>query len=181
MTKHRVHLVLLCLFLPAVFLSAQTTVPTESAKTPQAARVANGGTVRGTVKDDTGAVIPNAQVTIHSAETDFQRSLSSGAGGEYEFLQLKPGVYKLSVSAPGFERYENPSLHLLVNTPATLNVALTLGKQTDVVSVSEEAPQVSVVNPQSERRGIPRGVAVIMVVAALVAGFLLGYAVAQAS
>ncbi|HEX7663237.1 MAG TPA: serine/threonine-protein kinase [Polyangiaceae bacterium] len=47
--------------------------------------------------------------------------------------------------------------------------------------VSEEAPQVSVVNPQSERRGIPRGVAVIMVVAALVAGFLLGYAVAQAS
>lgn len=99
--------------------------------------------VRGIVSDPQGAVIPNAQVTIHSAETDFQRSLSSGAGGEYEFLQLKPGVYKLSVSAPGFERYENPSLHLLVNTPATLNVALTLGKQTDVVSVSEEAPPLN--------------------------------------
>lgn len=60
------------------------------------------------------------------------------------------------------------------NRPATL-------ASSPHAPISEEAPQVSVVLPHSERRGIPRAVAAILVLAALVAGFILGFAVAQAS
>ncbi|MEO8798303.1 MAG: serine/threonine-protein kinase [Polyangiaceae bacterium] len=60
------------------------------------------------------------------------------------------------------------------NRPATL-------ASSPHAPISEEAPQVSVVMPHSERRSIPRAVAAILVLAALVAGFILGFAVAQAS
>ncbi|HXR75016.1 MAG TPA: carboxypeptidase regulatory-like domain-containing protein [Bryobacteraceae bacterium] len=100
MTKHRVHLILLCLFLPAAFLSAQTTVPAQSPKAPHTARVTNGGTVRGTVKDDTGAVIPNATVTL-TDQNGATRTVQSNGGGAYVLRGVAPGTYTVSAEYKG--------------------------------------------------------------------------------
>jgi hypothetical protein len=100
MTKRRVHLLLLCLFLPAVFLSAQTTAQTEGTKTSPATRVANGGTVRGAVKDDTGAVIPNATVTL-TDQSGATRTAQSNGDGIYILRGVAPGTYTVSVDYKG--------------------------------------------------------------------------------
>ena len=73
--------------------------------------------VHGVVTDKSGAAIVAAQVTIISADQGSQRTVATGAQGEFEFLALQPGTYGLTVDAPGFRKYERKNLQLLVNTP----------------------------------------------------------------
>ena len=57
------------------------------------------GTIRGTVKDATGAVIANAKVTITDLETNTSREASTNGAGDFEVFGLKSGRYKVSVTA----------------------------------------------------------------------------------
>ena len=66
----------------------------------------NLGTLRGTVTDPNGAVIPNAAVKITDQTTGLSRDLTTDAEGNYEAAALKPGTYKISVSASGFKTSE---------------------------------------------------------------------------
>src|ERR1044071_335906 len=66
----------------------------------------NLGTLRGTVTDPNGAVIPNATVKITDHTTGLSRDLTTDGEGNYEAAALKPGVYKISVSASGFKTTE---------------------------------------------------------------------------
>jgi hypothetical protein len=100
MLKHKVHLVLLCLLLPAAFLSAQTTVPAQSSQASRAVRAANGGVVRGTVKDDSGGVIPNATVTL-TDQNEATRTAQSNGDGVYVFRGVAPGTYTVSADYKG--------------------------------------------------------------------------------
>jgi hypothetical protein len=95
--------------------------------------------LRGTVTDRTGAVIPRAEVTLASVATAVVRTVSTGPDGVYEFLQVPPGDYQVSVLAAGFRKFTAP-VTLLVNTPATLNAVLQVGSSTQVVAVTAEAP-----------------------------------------
>src|SRR5579862_4104072 len=99
--------------------------------------------VRGTVTDSTGATVAGANVTLSSADRGFQRTAMSGAAGGYEFLQLQPGIYELVVEMSGFHRYEQKGLQLLVDTPSTINVKLTVGAATDVVEVTAEGEVIN--------------------------------------
>ncbi len=99
--------------------------------------------VRGTVTDSTGATVAGANVTLSSADRGFQRTSTSGAAGGYEFLQLQPGVYELVVEMSGFHRYEQKGLQLLVDTPSTINVKLTVGAATEVVEVTAEGEVIN--------------------------------------
>jgi len=102
--------------------------------------------VRGTVTDPSGRAVAGASVVLASGETKTQRSATTGDQGEYQFLLVPPGTYTLSVTAPGFSRYEQKDLALLVNTPATANVQLKIGAATEVVTVSSEAPAINMVD-----------------------------------
>ena len=95
--------------------------------------------LRGTVTDPSTAALAGATVTLSSAERGFSRSVTSGASGEYEFLQLQPGKYQLTVEMPGFRKAEKKEISLLVDTPATLNVKMEVGTATEVVEVSADA------------------------------------------
>src|ERR1700759_4172244 len=75
--------------------------------------------VHGTVTDKTGAVISAAKVTLSNPELGIERSVDTGASGEFEFPALQPGTYSLQVEASGFRKYERKGLQLLVNSPAT--------------------------------------------------------------
>jgi len=95
--------------------------------------------LRGTVTDETGAVIVGANVKISNSQTNFERSTTSGSTGQYEFLALPPSVYTLTVDKEGFRKYVQTNLQLLVNSPATQDVSLHVGSTTQMVEVSAQA------------------------------------------
>jgi hypothetical protein len=102
--------------------------------------------VRGTVTDPDANAVVGANVVLASAESKTERTVATGDQGEYQFLLIAPGTYTLSVTAPGFRRYEQKELALLVNTPATANVQLKIGATTEVVTVTSEAPALDMVD-----------------------------------
>lgn len=110
--------------------------------------------LRGTISDPSGAVIPGAQVRLVNVDTGLERNTVSGADGGYEFLQVLPGKYRLTAEAAGFRKYVMEKIELLVNTPATLNVTLEVGHPTEVVSVSAEA---TVLNTSDASLGVAIG------------------------
>lgn len=99
--------------------------------------------VRGVVADSTGATVANAKVTIANPERGFEKTTTTGSTGGYEFLQLSPATYTLSVEAAGFRRAVQNKVELLVNTPATLNVTLQVGAISETVEVSAEGSLVN--------------------------------------
>lgn len=102
--------------------------------------------VRGTVTDQSGALIQKAQLTLTNTSTGLERKTESGDNGAYEFLQVVPGTYRLRVEMAGFKRYEASDLQLQVNSPATLNVVLEVGGVTESVAVTAEAPLLNAVD-----------------------------------
>jgi carboxypeptidase family protein len=102
--------------------------------------------LRGTVTDPSGKAVAGASVVLSSAETKTARNVTTGDQGEYQFLLVPPGTYVLSVTAPGFRRYEQKDLALLVNTPATANVELKIGGTNETVTVTSEAPAINMVD-----------------------------------
>jgi hypothetical protein len=99
--------------------------------------------LRGTVTDASGAAVAAAKVTLSSPERALERTVTTGAVGGYEFLQLPPGTYQLTVEMAGFRKYEQKSVQLLINTPTTVNVALAVGATSETVEVTGEAAQVN--------------------------------------
>ena len=102
--------------------------------------------LRGTVSDPSGSVVEGATVVLENRESNLKRTVTTGAQGEYQFLFLSPGTYSLVVTTAGFERYQQTGLQLLVNTPATTNVRLQVGKASEVVNVTTEAPILNTVD-----------------------------------
>jgi hypothetical protein len=111
--------------------------------------------LRGTISDPSGAVIPDATVTLRSAENGSSRKTATDISGEYSFLQVAPGDYNLIAEKSGFATVTNGHVKLLVNTPETLDLKLSLSTAGEIVNVASEASQVnttdaSVGNPFSE-------------------------------
>ena len=102
--------------------------------------------LRGTVTDPSGSVVSGATVTLENTESNTKRTVITSIQGDYQFLFLPPGTYSLTVATAGFERYEQTGLQLLVNTPATANIRLKLGRATEVVTVTGEVPVLNTVD-----------------------------------
>lgn len=99
--------------------------------------------LNGTVTDPKGAVIVNATLTLSNPETGFARTVKTNDQGVYQFLQVPPAGYELTISAPGFATQKQGKLVLMVNTPATLNVAMRLAGSDVIVDVTSSAPLVN--------------------------------------
>src|ERR1700739_2159082 len=102
--------------------------------------------VRGTVVDPSGKAVAGANVVLSNSESKTERAATTGEQGEYQFLLVPPGTYRLVRTAPGFSRNEQTDLQLLVNTPATANVQLKIGTTSETVTVSSEAPAINLVD-----------------------------------
>ena len=107
--------------------------------------LAQSGTtsLRGTVLDKSGAAIVGAQVTLSSESQGLHRDTMTTNTGAYEFTTLTPGTYSLTVEMSGFRKYEHGNLELLVNAPATENVTLQIGSNTETVEVSAQAAAIN--------------------------------------
>src|SRR5215471_11322774 len=98
----------------------------------------------GTVTDPTGAMVPNASITIVNDATHASRTTVSDSAGRYSFLQVEPGTYTVTARATGFADVLVSNVRLLVSTPATLPIVFEkLGTTSEVVSVSAEAAQLN--------------------------------------
>ena len=94
--------------------------------------------VRGTITDPSGAIVPGAKVVLANVANGQTTSQFANEQGEYRFPQLAPGTYLITVSSSGFGT-ENKKAELLVDQPATVNFSLTIQSSTVTVDVSAQA------------------------------------------
>ena len=102
--------------------------------------------LRGTVTDPQAAVVGGADVMLVDPATAFSRTQKTDDHGVFQFLQIPPGTYAVSVGAAGFTTSRKENVVLQVNTPATLNFVLRVGAATTTVEVQGEAPPVNTVD-----------------------------------
>ena len=95
-------------------------------------------TLTGTVRDKSGAIIPNAAVTVTNPKTNVTRQVKSNGEGEYLAGALQAGAYDLTVSAPGFQKYEAKGLVLRVAEKSRVDVVLQVGSVNTEVVVQGE-------------------------------------------
>ena len=96
------------------------------------------GTVTGTVTDPSGAVIPNANVTLTQKETNAKRDTTTNSAGIYRFEAVDLGTYTLAVTAQGFGEAEVANI-VVANQVANFDVQLKLGSSSQTVSVEAGA------------------------------------------
>jgi len=101
-------------------------------------------TLQGTVTDPAGATVPNAKVMAANQATGVQSETVSDSAGAYLFPSLSIGLYKLEISAPGFQTTVLTGLKLDVATTVTKNISLSLGNTSQIVEVVATAPLVDV-------------------------------------
>ena len=87
----------------------------------------DSATVRGTVTDSTGAVIPGAEVTVTNQATNQATTGGTDASGNYEFTNLPTGSYTIRVDVPGFQAGISNNVQLMAGQPVQRNFALELG------------------------------------------------------
>jgi len=102
-------------------------------------QTSGSGALSGTIRDASGAVVPNATVTITNKGTNQTRTAMTGADGTYRFGFLPPDEYSLQVEAPGFNTAMAQSVIVTVTETALLDETLQVGAQTQQVEVSAEA------------------------------------------
>ena len=98
-----------------------------------------GGSISGTVRDQSGAAIGGASVTLVNSNTGVRQSASTDGKGTYTFPVLPVGNYFLEVSQSGFKPYRRTGIVLDTNSALLLDVALQVGARTDAVTVSDSA------------------------------------------
>src|ERR1039458_9341432 len=94
--------------------------------------------LRGTISDPQGAVLTGASLTLSDSSTGFSRSTKTDDHGAYQFLQLPPGTYSLTLSMTGFATLKQDNLHLMVDLPASVNVTMHVQKETTTVEVQAQ-------------------------------------------
>src|SRR5262245_21470951 len=91
--------------------------------------------ISGSVKDQTGAVLPGAEVEMTQAETGFKRSAVTDETGSYILPNLPVGPYRLEAMLPGFRTYVQTGITLQVNSNPIINAVLQVGQVSDEVNV----------------------------------------------
>lgn len=98
----------------------------------------SAGSIRGTVTDSTGGVIPGATVTLTSEGTKFTREGVTNATGNFFFASVDRGLYTLKVALEGFKTYEAKGLRLSANDTLGVDVKLEIGSVGETVEVTAE-------------------------------------------
>jgi hypothetical protein len=105
----------------------------------------------GTIRDNTGAVIPDASVTLKNTATGIARDLKTNSAGEYVAAAVPPGQYNLTVSVAGFRKYQADGVILRVAQNARIDVTMRVGNTHEEVTVHGEG--LAQVNTESSELG----------------------------
>jgi hypothetical protein len=99
-------------------------------------------TLSGAVTDPSGAVVPGAQVTVHSLATGLDRQLVTDSAGIYVVPSLEPGDYEVQAKAAGFSQYTVKKVTLQVDQRVTVNMALAVSSAGETIQVESTASQI---------------------------------------
>ncbi|HYL38899.1 MAG TPA: TonB-dependent receptor [Bryobacteraceae bacterium] len=119
------------LFLRSLFLTLWVVAATAQVDT---------GTIRGRVRDSSGAVVPDAEVTVSNLATNAKLVTRTEGNGEFLAPLLKVGAYSLSVEKTGFQRFLQTGIQVDVQANLEVNVTLQVGGVTQEVKVEAAAP-----------------------------------------
>jgi hypothetical protein len=106
------------------------------------------GTIRGTVADPSGAVVPGAKVAAILMQANVTRATETNAEGVYVFPALPVGQYSVVVKAEGFQEYRQPEVEVQIGHVALVNVGLELGTLAQVITAEAAAPLVETTSTQ---------------------------------
>ncbi len=134
--KFSFRLLILALMTTLIFASGTPAALAQSVVT---------GDITGTVTDPSGAVVPDAALTLTSTTEGTTVSTSTSTTGSYRFALLKPGDYKLNVSQKGFKSVTE-SVQVVLGQVTTANFKLELGSQAEVIEVTGAAPLIQTEN-----------------------------------
>ena len=98
--------------------------------------------ISGTVKDQSGAVLPGVQVTATQTATGLERSIVTNETGSYVLTNLPVGPYKLEASLPGFHAFAQTGIVLQVGSNPVINIGLEVGQVSETVKVEADAALV---------------------------------------
>jgi hypothetical protein len=98
------------------------------------------GSAVGTVTDNTGAVVSGATVTITDVDTGDHRTATTNSNGDYQFVNLIPGNYKVEIENSGFKRFIRTNVVVQVQGSTRVDAALELGNVSETVQVTSQAP-----------------------------------------
>ena len=96
--------------------------------------------IAGSVTDATGAVVPNAKVTLTDLNTHTVRTASTNSAGDYTFTFLQPGHYSVAVDSTGFSSYKVADIAVNGGDHARADARLQAGQATQTVEVSSQTP-----------------------------------------
>src|SRR5437867_3626312 len=102
--------------------------------------------ITGTVKDQTGAVLPGVEVTATQTDTGIARTAVTNETGSYVLPNLAIGPYRLEATLPGFRTYAQTGIVLQVNSNPVVNPVLEVGQVSESVEVQANASLVETRN-----------------------------------
>jgi hypothetical protein len=91
--------------------------------------------VHGTITDPKGSTVPGAKVSLSNPELGINLETTTNKDGVYQFVEIRPGTYELTVTAPGFATVRQTRMQLLVATPTTSDIQLQISSGTTTVEV----------------------------------------------
>lgn len=104
------------------------------------------GAITGTVKDQSGAVIPGAKVSLTNEGTGFSISTTTSPDGNYTFSPLKTGTYTVEAEFQGFQRSSHPHVTVNVQQQAVVDFELQPGQVTQTIEVTSQVPLLQTTN-----------------------------------
>src|ERR1700756_3863834 len=102
--------------------------------------------INGTVKDQSGAVLPGVEVTVTQTDTGLKRSVPTDETGSYVLSNLPLGPYRLEAALPGFRMYVRTGITLQVDASPMINPVLEVGQVSESVEVKADAALVETRN-----------------------------------
>jgi hypothetical protein len=104
------------------------------------------GRAIGTITDPSGALVPNARVTVTNASTGVARTVTTGPDGNFQVLLLPIGPYRARVEAAGFATAETGSAELRINQSLRFDVQMKLGSPNESIRVDGTAAAIETVD-----------------------------------
>ncbi len=98
------------------------------------------GAIQGTIRDETGAVIPRAQVSARNVATGVKTGTVSNESGIYLLGELRPGTYEVEVEAPGFNKAIQRNIPIRVEDRVRVDFAMRVGQVSESVEVTASTP-----------------------------------------
>ena len=136
------------------------------------------GSIAGTVKDTSGAVLPGVTVEAASpALIEKVRTVVTDGGGNYKIVDLRPGMYTVTVTLPGFSTFKREGIELSAGFTANVSADLKVGSLEETVTVTGASPIVDVQNARTQQvlrnetlNNLPTGAKNMMAFAAMTLG-----------